>query len=291
MGKSAGEVCGELCRELGAFLGDREAASVEAYWIVSEALGKDKAFIMTYPEREIAEPELGRIRAVLAERLTGRPLAYIFGKKEFWSLGLRVDETTLIPRPDTETLVERALLFAAKFEGREGAIRILDLGTGSGAVALALKSELGERAEIDASDYSEGALRVAAYNSARLGLPVNLLNSDWFDAIPPGPRYDMIVSNPPYVAADDPHLRRGDVRFEPRTALVAPMSGLLDILNIVRKAPAFLADGGGLLLEHGFRQGGDVRRLMAEAGFADIETARDLGYNERVTEGTLNRAK
>ncbi|WP_405349390.1 peptide chain release factor N(5)-glutamine methyltransferase [Ruminobacter amylophilus] len=281
-----GAVYREALQKLNAFLNDREVSSIEAYFIVSEVLKKDKTFLLTYPEYDISDKEYDSIQKIVNERLSGRPIAHILGKREFWSLNLKVNEHTLIPRPDTETLVEQALLCASKFDSGVR-LRILDLGTGTGAVALALKSELPD-AVVDAVDYSEEALKVAEFNSTNLNLPINLINSDWFSKIKARHQYHLIVSNPPYIADNDPHLKEGDVRFEPRTALVAPMNGLYDILNIVRKSGDYLANNGYLLLEHGYQQAGDVKLLMNYAGFTQVETVKDLGYNDRVTLGCFN---
>ncbi|WP_294460954.1 peptide chain release factor N(5)-glutamine methyltransferase [uncultured Ruminobacter sp.] len=281
-----GTVYKESWQKLNEFLQDREVSSIEAYFIVSEVLKKNKTFLLTYPEHEISDEEYAKIQTILAERISGRPLAHILGKREFWSLNLKVNEHTLIPRPDTETLVEQALLCAQKFSP-DIKLRILDLGTGTGAVALALKSEL-PGAIVDAVDYSEEALKVAEFNSQNLNLPINLINSDWFEKIKARHQYHIIVSNPPYIAENDPHLNQGDVRFEPRTALVAPMQGLYDILNIIRHSCDYLANNGYLLLEHGYQQAGDVKLLMNYGGFTQVETVKDLGYNDRVTLGCFN---
>ena len=251
----ASEVYGEAMRQLNEMLQDRESSSIEAYFIVSEVLQKNKSFILTYPEYEVSDDLYQKIRDIVTERLTGRPLAHILGKREFWSMELKVNEHTLIPRPDTETLVEQALVCVDRLQV-SSTLRILDLGTGTGAVALALKSELKERAMIDAVDYSEEALKVAAYNSEKLNLPINLINSDWYDNIKARHQYHIIVSNPPYIAGNDPHLTKG-------------------------------ANGGFLLLEHGYNQGGEVRNLMRDANFTQVETVKDLGYNDRVTLGCL----
>ena len=281
-----GIVYREALGKLNDFLKDREVSSIEAYFIVSDVLKKDKTFLLTYPEYEISEDDYQKINDIVNERISGRPLAHILGKREFWSLNLKVNEHTLIPRPDTETLVEQALLCADKF-APDVKLRILDLGTGTGAVALALKSELPD-AVVDAVDYSEEALKVAEYNSSNLNLPVNFIHSDWFSKIKARHQYHIIVSNPPYIAEGDPHLNQGDVRFEPRTALVAPMQGLYDILNIIRHSGEYLANNGYLLLEHGYQQAGDVKLLMNYAGFTQVETVKDLGYNDRVTLGCFN---
>lgn len=282
---------GDLYREIEALLRvnceSREESSIEAYCLVSYVIKKNKSFLLTYPEHEVTVSEAEAVRALVRRRLEGEPIAYIIGSREFWTLNLKVTRDTLIPRPDTETLVEQALYEAKRFM-HEGVVpaklRILDMGTGTGAVALALKKEIPE-AQVDAIDYSQGAVGVAKFNSENLKLPIKVWLSDWFNAVKAQHQYHIIVSNPPYIAEGDEHLTKGDLRFEPRTALVAPMRGLKDILNIVRQASNYLIDGGMLLVEHGFNQGGEVKSLFHEANFVRVETVRDLGQNERVTKG------
>lgn len=283
-----GEIYKETELVLRDFLGNKEASSIEAYCLVSFVLNKEKSFLLTYPEYEISEEDATRIKGFLKERLTGKPIAYILGVREFWSLPLKVNEHTLIPRPDTETVVEQALLKASEFNIPENKLHILDMGTGSGAIALAIKSEL-KKAKITALDYSEEALKVAEENSRNLGLDITFVKSDWFSTLKERHQFHIIVANPPYICDGDPHLLTGDVRFEPKSALVAPMQGLLDLLNIIRDANKYLANGGYLILEHGYRQGSDVRSLMFSAGFTKVETVQDLGYNERVTLGCIKK--
>jgi release factor glutamine methyltransferase len=281
-----GHIYREAEQELREFVEARETSSIEAYSIVSFVINKEKSFLLTYPEYEISDSDVETIRNLVKDRLKGEPLAYILGLKEFWSLPLKVTKDTLIPRPDTETVVEQALLKIQNFKENvvEEKLHILDMGTGSGAIALALKKEL-PNATIDAIDYSEGAVAVAKFNSENLKLPINVKNSDWFEKIKPQHQYHVIASNPPYIAQNDPHLKSGDVQFEPTTALIAPMQGLYDILNIIREAGKFLVDGGWLIIEHGYQQASDVRGLFNQAGFTNIETIKDLGYNDRVTLG------
>lgn len=283
-----GNIYREAEQELRKFVETRETSSIEAYSIVSFVINKEKSFLLTYPEFEISEDDVIKIRDLVKSRLTGIPLAYILGVKEFWSLPLKVTPDTLIPRPDTETAVEQALLRSEVILGKlaQEKLHILDMGTGTGAIALALKKELPE-ATIDAIDYSDAALEVAKFNSENLGLAINVKNSNWFENLKAHHQYHIIVSNPPYIAQNDPHLQNGDVRFEPKTALIAPMQGVYDILNIVKEAHKFLADSGWLIIEHGYQQGSDVRNLFTQAGFTSIETIKDLGYNDRVTVGCL----
>ncbi|MGL5536263.1 MAG: peptide chain release factor N(5)-glutamine methyltransferase, partial [Aeromonas veronii] len=220
----------------------------------------------------------------LARRLNGEPIAHLVGEREFWSLPLKVSPATLIPRPDTEVLVEQALTRIP-----QGPCAVLDLGTGTGAIALALKSE---RPEVDvwAVDRMADAAALARENSAALGLPIEVRDGSWFEPLGEPdrdntPRFAVIVSNPPYIDGADPHLEQGDVRFEPRSALVADDAGLADIRHIVAHAPAYLLTDGWLLLEHGWDQGEAVRQLLRDGGYREVATVRDYGDNDRVTLG------
>lgn len=284
----AGEIYRESEKILRSFTNSREVSSIEAYCLVSHVLNREKSYLLTHPEEEISPDNVELIREMTRKRLTGVPIAYIVGWREFWSLRLKITPDTLIPRPDTETVVDQALIRAsllkAKNPGRT--LRILDMGTGSGAIALALKKELPD-AEVDAIDYSDAALQVAQENSDALGLPVHFWNSDWFKNIKAGHQYDIIVSNPPYIAQDDAHLTKGDLRFEPKTALVAPMGGLYDIITILHQAANYMRPDSWIIIEHGFQQGPDVRNLFRDACFSSVDTIRDLGNNERVTVGAL----
>lgn len=274
----------EACATLFKKFQNKEEASLEAYVLVSFVAKKDKSFILTYPEYQVSDDEIELVKKYVMMRIDGTPIAYITGEREFWSMNLKVTKDTLIPRPDTETLVEQALRKRNNIDVKDNKLRILDMGTGTGAIALALKSEF-KSAHVDAIDYSEAALKVAKGNAKNLHLDVNFMYSDWYDSLKEQHQYHLIVSNPPYICEGDPHLSIGDVRFEPMSALVAPMQGLRDILIIIRDASKFLCDGGYLLIEHGYRQGSDVRSLMMSAGFVEVETCRDLGNNERVTLG------
>jgi release factor glutamine methyltransferase len=256
-----------------------EPAGLEARLLLGHLLGMESAGLIAHGDRVLSPQQIEAAQRLVGARVAGRPIAYLLGSREFWSLPLQVDEHCLIPRPETELLVERAL---QRIPG--GSSRVIDLGTGSGAIILALKAE---RSGIEAwgNDASAGALAVAAGNAKRLGLPVRWFQGRWLEAVAPRPLFDIIVSNPPYVDPTDPHLERGDLRFEPRAALVAGDGGLGDLKAIVRQCRERLRPGGWLLLEHGFAQGQAVRSLLAEQGFADIATHRDPGGQERVTEG------
>ncbi|WP_183324745.1 peptide chain release factor N(5)-glutamine methyltransferase [Halomonas cerina] len=252
---------------------------LDAEVLLCHALGVDRTWLYTWGDRE-AEPEAeARFEALVAARAEGRPVAHLTGEREFWGLSLATHPSTLIPRPDTETLVEAALARAQAPEGR-----LLDLGTGTGAIALAFASERPGWTALGVDIRSE-AVALARENAARLGIAnVAFRHSDWFAALP-GERFALIVANPPYLAADDPHLERGDVRFEPRRALVAADDGLADLRHLVQAARHHLARGGWLLLEHGAEQGAMVGEALAQAGFTEVSCHRDLAGHPRVSLG------
>ena len=274
-GTAASKVA-ELLAESAALSGDE--ARREAEVLLSHCLRKSRSFLYAFPEAEVAGVQARRYRELLAERGRGTPLAYLLGEREFWSLNLRVNASVLIPRPDTERLVELALQQSLP----EGA-RVLDLGTGSGAIALALASER-RHWQLSAVDASAEALTVARENGLRLGLSVRWLLGDWFQPLGTE-RFAMLLSNPPYIDEDDPHLQQGDLRFEPRRALVAAQRGLAAIRHLVAAAPSHLEPGGVLLLEHGNQQGAAVRDALRERGFAGVQSWTDLAGCERVSGG------
>ncbi|PJG86517.1 peptide chain release factor N(5)-glutamine methyltransferase [Conservatibacter flavescens] len=249
------------------------------------------ANIFAFGETALSEKQLAELTVLLARRLTGEPMAYILGEKEFWSLPLLVSPDTLIPRPDTEILVESALKIGQDCLQNQSTLRILDLGTGTGAIALALASELkplaekcGSILEIIGVDRIAQAVSLAQRNAERNQLTfVDFLQSDWFSRLPSDTKFDMIVSNPPYIEAGDIHLVQGDVRFEPLSALVAEEQGYADLRFIIENAPHFLKDEGWLLLEHGWQQGEKVRSIFVENNWQRIATIKDYGGNERVT--------
>ena len=247
--------------------------------LLCHVLGESRTYLFTWPERELSEQQLAQFEALFIRRLRGEPVAHLTGYREFWSLSLAVSPATLIPRPDTELLVELALRLPLP----EGAA-VLDLGTGTGAIALALASER-RHWQILAVDALPGAVELAERNRRALGLAnVRVVEGNWFDGLG-GQRFDLVVSNPPYVDAEDPHLGEGDVRFEPASALVAAESGLADLKTIVATAPDSLKGGGWLLLEHGWQQAQAVRELMKGAGFREVVSEKDLAGRERATLG------
>ena len=260
-----------------------ESPRADADALLCHLLDCRRSYLMTWPERELDAAQQATLQGWLDRRLVGEPIAHLIGEREFWSLPLKVSPATLIPRPDTEVLVEQAL---ARLPA--GPCALLDLGTGTGAIALALKSERPD-ADVWAVDRMPEAAALARANSAALGLPVTVRDGSWFEPLSGAPRFAMIVSNPPYIDGADPHLDEGDVRFEPRSDLVADEQGLADIRLIVAGAPAHLVPGGWLLLEHGWEQGALVRQLLLQQGYDQVETVRDYGDNERVTLGRLAR--
>jgi release factor glutamine methyltransferase len=252
---------------------------VDAEYLLLHVLQQDRMWLRLHGDARLAPAEADAFAALVARRGQGEPVAYLTGMRGFWTLDLAVDARVLIPRPETEMLVE----FAQEKIAAGAAACVLDLGTGSGAVALGVKAER-PCCTVTAVDASGAALAVARANAQRLGLPLECLESDWFSALA-GRRFDLVLANPPYIAAGDPHAGRGDLRFEPRAALVSGDDGLHDIRRIAAAAPAHLLAGGWLALEHGAEQGAAVRAILAAAGFTAVATRCDLSGHERITLG------
>ncbi|MCS3602843.1 release factor glutamine methyltransferase [Buttiauxella sp. BIGb0471] len=262
-----------------AQLQESESPRRDAEILLGFVTGKARTFILAFGETELTAEQLQRLDGLLARRVKGEPIAHLVGEREFWSLPLRVSPVTLIPRPDTECLVEQAL---ARMP--ETPCSVLDLGTGTGAIALAIASERPDCC-VTALDLIPDAVELARDNASRLGIPnVEVLQSDWFSALNTQ-RFSVIVSNPPYIDAQDPHLSQGDVRFEPRSALVAENHGLADLRTLVETARNFLEPGGWVLLEHGWQQAAQVRELFNDAGYTEIQSCQDYGGNDRLTVG------
>jgi release factor glutamine methyltransferase len=251
----------------------------EAEMLLAHALGCERGWLYAHGDDAVAPADAEAFAALVARRAAGEPLAYVLGRRAFWRLDLRVTPATLVPRPETELLVELALerIPAA------APVDVLDLGTGSGAVALAIAQDR-PAARVVAVDASEEALAVARANAREHALAVEFVRSDWFAALR-GRAFDVVVGNPPYLAADDPHLANDDLRHEPPAALVSGADGLDAIRRIAVEALAATRPGGWLLLEHGLAQGEAVRAILAAAGWRDVETHRDLEGRDRVTCG------
>lgn len=262
-----------------AQLPDSPSARLDAELLLAAALGKPRSFLRTWPERVVSREARDLYDRYLARRVAGEPVAYILGRQGFWSLDLEVAPHTLIPRPDTELLVETALALLPASPSR-----VLDLGTGTGAIALALACERLSWQVLGVDRIPE-AVTLAERNRERLRLAnVAFRASHWFSAVDDG-RFSLIVSNPPYIPSTDPHLKQGDVRFEPSSALVSGRDGLDDIRLIIDQAPNHLENGGWLMLEHGFDQPDAVRDLLLSRGFTAVESRRDLGGHERISLG------
>ncbi|TNC91787.1 MAG: protein-(glutamine-N5) methyltransferase, release factor-specific [Thalassolituus sp.] len=258
-------------------LADSESAALDAELLIRFVLQVNRAWLYTWPDRELSASQLNELTVLLERRRTGEPIAYITGVREFWSLPLAVSPSTLIPRADTETLIEWALELDLPARSRA-----LDLGTGTGAIALALASER-PRWSLSAVELNREAARLAGTNASNLGLDLNVLQGSWFE--PVAGTFDLIVSNPPYIDPQDKHLSEGDVRFEPESALVASDHGLADLKLIIEQAPDYLEPGGWLLLEHGYDQAEQVCEYLQMRGFLEVENRRDLGGNPRISGG------
>ena len=257
-----------------------DEARIEVQMLLQHVLKVPRAWLLAHPEQILDEAQASAYGALLQRRQLGEPVAYILGEREFFGLNFKVTPATLIPRPETELLVELALQHIPA----RGRFRLLDLGAGSGAIALSIARNRPE-AEISLIDASSASLDVARENAQRLNVSnVRFAQSDWFSALA-GQRYDLIVSNPPYVAADDVHLTQGDLRFEPVSALASGVDGLDDIRRIVARAGRHLESGGWLLLEHGYDQAASVRALLQGNGFGDVFSAKDIAGLERVSGG------
>jgi len=256
-----------------------DSARLDCELLLAEAMQVNRTYLYTWPDRALDEQQAKKFNQLLQRRLTGEPIAYVLGYKEFWSLKLAVNPSTLIPRPDTELLVETALALFSN-----DAIDVLDLGTGTGAIALALASER-PGWTILATDVGTDAVLLAIDNCRRLGFTnVQIAKSHWYSNLI-GQRFDLIVSNPPYIDKTDPHLQEGDVRFEPASALISGGEGLADIETIITGAVDHLNNKGWLLIEHGYNQAGAVQALFNQHGFNGVNSQTDLAGHQRMTCG------
>jgi release factor glutamine methyltransferase len=258
-----------------------DTAAVDCELLLCHVLGVDRSYLKTWPDREVCAADEEQFQQLLQRRLQGEPIAYLIGTQGFWTLDLRVSPDTLIPRPETELLVEAALELALPLHAR-----VLDLGTGTGAIALALASERSDW-QVSAVDLIPEAVALARANCQRHQLSnVEIFQSCWFTQISPQ-HFNLIVSNPPYIEDGDEHLSQGDVRFEPASALVSGADGLNDLRQLIAESVNYLADRGWLMVEHGYQQGSAVRECFHQAGFVALETRHDLNGLERVTLGQL----
>lgn len=263
----------QQCQQAGC-----ETAQLDAELLLAHVLSQSRTYLWTWPERELDAVQQAQFATLVARRCQGEPVAYLLGQQEFWGLPLEVSPHTLIPRADTETLVEAALQLALP-----KATRCIDLGTGTGAIALALAHER-PHWQCLASDCVSDAVMLARRNAQALGLNIEVLQSDWWQQIPQDP-FDLVVSNPPYIHPQDPHLQQGDVRFEPASALVGGDDGLAAYRQLLAPIHERLAPNGWCLVEHGYDQAEAVHALMVEAGLTAVHSLRDLNDQWRVTLG------
>jgi len=255
-----------------------DSAKLDCKILLAFVLDKETSYLLTWPEKKLSETQFQAFMLLFNRRLKGEPIAYIIQEREFWSLPFYVSPATLIPRPDTELLVEHILA-----RHHQSELTCLDLGTGTGAIALALASEQ-PTWNVDAVDFSNEAIALAKKNAQRLQLPdVKIYQSDWFSAVEQNKQFNIIVSNPPYIDENDKHLSEGDVRFEPLSALVASDNGYSDIKHIAKSALKYLENKGALYFEHGFEQAEGVRNILMQLGYRNIETLQDYSGNDRVT--------
>jgi release factor glutamine methyltransferase len=271
--------CDDLLRAAASRIGS-DSPQLDAELLLAQVTGWSRTRFRAFPEQQVSLAQTAAFERFVDKRAAGEPVAYVLGQQEFWSLPLQVSAATLIPRPDTECMVEQALTLSLPAQAR-----VLDLGTGTGAIALALASERPDW-DVTASDFIDDAVALAQSNAAALGLPIQVVKSHWFDQLA-AVCFDLIVSNPPYIASTDHHLSEGDVRFEPASALVSGADGLDDIRHIVAAAPSWLNAGGWLLLEHGYDQAHAVQALLQQQGFGEVHSCQDYGRNDRMTLGQI----
>jgi len=263
--------------------GCQEIDKIDARLLLQHVLNIDHAVLLTYPDRLLTSQQASEYSQLVVQRINGRPVAYLIGKREFYDLTLKVTEAVLIPRPETETLVEWALRLIPV----DQPCKVLDLGTGSGAIAITIAKHR-PQARVVAVDLSADAIAVCQQNVENLQINnLYLISGNWFDELSQA-RFDLIVSNPPYVAENDPHLQQGDLRFEPQLALSSGNNGLACISHIIGLAPNHLVQSGRLLLEHGYDQAGECKRLFANAGFSNICSYPDLAGIMRISGGQMN---
>lgn len=279
-GESVQSLLDRACAQLSSI---SESARLDAEVLLCHCLGKQRSFLRAWPDRQLASVQVDQFCRLLEQRRQGRPIAYLTGEREFWSRTFNVTPDVLIPRPDSELLVELSLSLLTD----QQPAKIIDLGTGSGILAITLAAER-PLAEVVATDISAAALSVARQNAERLTAGnIRFIHSNWFEKVT-DTGFDLVVSNPPYIADDDPHLQQGDVRFEPQSALVSGEAGLKDIRLLAEQARAHLKPHGHLLIEHGYRQDQAAQSILKQLNYRQVATHRDLSGNPRVTSGIWN---
>ena len=263
-----------------AKVGITDTPKLDAEILLAHAIQKNRTYLYTWPEKELSNSQIKLFKTLIKKRLSGKPIAYIVGTREFWGLDFIVNQHTLIPRPDTEIIVIETIHLTKK---RQGHVKVLDLGTGSGAIICSLKHEL-PQIDAYAIDYSHQALEIAKQNAKNLNLSINFIQSDWFKNLG-SQKFNLIISNPPYIEEQDPHLNKNGLSFEPITALTSGTDGLKDIKTICKQASKFLHKNGCILIEHGYNQAKDIKEILTKNNFHKIKTIKDYGNNDRVTIG------
>ena len=258
---------------------------IDAEILLQHAIGQQLSWLIAYGDCIASAEHVKTFYGLVSKRQQGQPIAYLIGQRDFWTVTLAVNENVLIPRPDTEILIEASLQLLQSSETKNTPHNILDLGTGSGAIALSLAKER-ENANVTAVDFSSSALDIAKSNAHTNNINnVEFFQSDWFSALDEGQQFDLIASNPPYIGETDPHLQQGDVRFEPISALTAKHKGLADLDLIIRTAPKFLKNNSWLIVEHGYNQAEPVAQLFKDNGFEHVSLHHDLNNLPRCTAG------
>ena len=268
---------------------ESESPQLDAQLLLLQAIQQtNRVYLLTWPDKPLTSNQLDIFCDYVQQRLSGKPIAHILGSREFWGLELSVNPSTLIPRPDTETLVEVVLNHVAEnSQLADKTLKVLDLGTGTGAIALAIKSEF-PNWQVSAVEFNTDAAKLAEQNSLKLELPIQIYQGSWFEPLAnTKQQFDIIVSNPPYIDKTDPHLSQGDVRFEPLSALVADDKGLADIQHIAEQAVKYLKNDGLIAIEHGFAQAQQVRDILKKLNYQNITTAKDLADQDRITYAKL----
>jgi len=268
---------------------ESDSPKLDAECLLSFVLKQNRTYLYTWPENALSTEFQNHFRALVQQRIQGHPIAHLVGEKEFWGLTFKVSPSTLIPRPDTEILVETTLTLIQQSSKNtppsSEPLKLIDLGTGSGAIACAIKHELKD-SHVTAVDFSHDALDVAKFNAEQHQLAIHFYQSDWFTALPKTEQFDYILSNPPYIVENDPHLTQGDIRFEPKSALTSGSNGLRDIRTLLMQSQSYLKSGGWVIIEHGYHQAQSVQTLFKLFGYQQIRTVKDYGDQDRVTLGT-----